>query len=156
MKAMYLTQEQFDKMTEELKHYKTVERKKAIEDIATAREHGDLKENAEYAAAKEKQALIEGKILRLEETLARSRVMTDEMMALDIVRVGSRVKLYDTKWDEEIEYEIVPSAEFNPSDLDAVSVDSPVGKALVGKEVDDVVEVEVPAGTIQYKVIEIK
>ena len=155
MKAMYLTQEQYDKMAEDLKYYKTVERKKAIEDIATAREHGDLKENAEYAAAKEKQALIEGKILRLEETLSRARVMTEEMLSMNIVRVGSRVKLYDTKWEEEIEYEIVPSAEFNPSDLDAVSVDSPVGKALVGKSVDDMVEIEVPAGTIEYKVVEI-
>ena len=105
--------------------------------------------------AKEKQALIEGKILRLEETLSRARVMTEEMLAMDIVRVGSRVKLYDTKWEEEVEYEIVPSAEFNPSDLDAVSIDSPVGKALVGKSVDDIVEIDVPAGTIQYKVVEI-
>ena len=155
MKAMYLTQEQFDQLSGELKYYKTVERKKAIEDIATAREHGDLKENAEYAAAKEKQALIEGKILRLEETLSRSRVMTEEMLALDIVRVGSRVKLYDIKWEEEVEYEIVPSAEFNPSDMDAISIESPVGKALLGKSVDDIVEVEIPAGTIQYKVVEI-
>ncbi|MBN1559917.1 transcription elongation factor GreA [candidate division KSB1 bacterium] len=155
MKAMYLTREQHDRMKQELDHYKTVERKKIIEEIAAAREHGDLKENAEYAAAKEKQAFIEGKILRLEETLSRSRIMTDEMMALNIVRIGSRVRLYDTKWDEEIEYEIVPSAEFHPSDLDVVSVDSPVGKALVGKEVDDVVEIQVPAGTLQYKVIEI-
>jgi len=155
MKAMYLTQEQFDKMAEELKYYKTVERKKAIADVATAREHGDLKENAEYAAAKEKQALIEGKILRLEETLARARVMTDEMLAMNVVRVGSRVKLYDTKWEEEIEYEIVPSAEFNPSDMDSISIDSPVGKALLGKSVDDFVEIQVPAGIIHYKVVEI-
>jgi transcription elongation factor GreA len=155
MKAMYLTQEQHDKLSSDLKYLKTVERKKAIEDIATAREHGDLKENAEYAAAKEKQALVEGKILRLEETLARARVMTEEMMSQNIVRVGSRVKLFDTKWEEEIVYEIVPSAEFNPSDLDAVSIDSPVGKALVGKSVDDVVEIQVPAGLIQYKVMEI-
>ncbi len=155
MKAMYLTQEQLDKMSDELKYYKTIERKKAIEDIATAREHGDLKENAEYAAAKEKQALIEGKILRLEETLSRARVLTDEMLAMNIVRVGTKVKLYDTKWDEEIEYEIVPSAEFNSSNMDAISVDSPVGKALIGKTVDDMVEIEVPAGKIEYKVLEI-
>ncbi|MBN1465715.1 transcription elongation factor GreA [candidate division KSB1 bacterium] len=155
MKAMYLTREQYDKMTQELNYFKTVERKKAIADIATAREHGDLKENAEYAVAKEKQAFLEGKILRLEEALSRARILTDEMMALKTIRVGSRVKLYDTKWDEEVEYEIVPSAEFNPSDLDAVSVDSPVGKALVGKEVDDIVEIQVPAGTLHYKVIEI-
>jgi transcription elongation factor GreA len=155
MKAMYLTREQHEKMKQELNYYKTVERRKIIEEIAAAREHGDLKENAEYAAAKEKQAFIEGKILRLEETLSRARVLTDEMMALNVVRVGSRVKLYDTKWDEEIEYEIVPSAEFHSSDLNVVSVDSPVGKALVGREVDDIVEIQVPVGTLQYKVIEI-
>ena len=155
MKAMYLTREQHEKMKQELSYYKTVERRKIIEEIAAAREHGDLKENAEYAAAKEKQAFIEGKILRLEETLSRARILTDEMMALNVVRVGSRVKLYDTKWDEEIEYEIVPSAEFHSSDLNVVSVDSPVGKALVGREVDDIVEIQVPVGTLQYKVIEI-
>ena len=155
MKAMYLTQEQYDRLFEDLKQFKAVDRKKAIDDIATAREHGDLKENAEYAAAKEKQALVEGKILRLEETLARARVMTDEMMNSDVIRVGSRVKLYDTKYDEEIEYEIVPSAEFNPSELDAISIDSPVGKALVGAQVDDVVEIQVPSGMINYKVLEI-
>ncbi len=155
MKVMYLTKEQYDRLVADLKKLKAVDRKKAIADISTAREHGDLKENAEYAAAKEKQALVEGKILRLEETLSRARVMTDEMLNSDVVRVGSRVKLYDTKYDEELEYGIVPSAEFNPSDLDAVSIDSPVGKALVGKEVNDIVEIQVPSGTIQYKVVEI-
>ena len=155
MKAMYLTQEQFDRLVSDLKQMKAVDRKNAIADISTAREHGDLKENAEYAAAKEKQALVEGKILRLEETLARSRVMTEEMLNSNVIRVGSRVKLYDTKFDEEIEYEIVPSAEFNPSDFDAISVDSPVGKALVGSEVDDVVDIQVPSGMIHYKVLEI-
>ncbi|RPI03818.1 MAG: transcription elongation factor GreA [Calditrichaeota bacterium] len=156
MKAMYLTQEQLNRLTEELKYLKTVERKQAIKDVATAREHGDLRENAEYAAAKEKQALIEGKIARLEETLSRSRVMTDEMMVHQVVRVGSKVTLFDTRFKEEIVYEIVPSAEFNPTDLDAVSIDSPVGKALVGKQVDDIVEIKVPAGHIQYKVISIQ
>ncbi len=152
---MYLTQEQYDRLATELAQLKRVDRKKAISDIATAREHGDLKENAEYAVAKEKQVLIEGKILRLEETLSRARVMTEEMLNSDVVHVGSRVKLYDTKYEEEVEYEIVPSAEFNPSDLDAVSIDSPVGKALVGAKVNDVVEIKVPSGTIQYKVVKI-
>lgn len=155
MKPMYLTQEQFDRLNEELRLLKTVERKKAIKDIATAREHGDLRENAEYSAAKEKQSLVEGKIARLEETLSRARVMTDAMMANEAVHVGSRVKLFDARFNEEIEYEIIPSAEFNPSDF-VISIDSPVGKALVGKKVDDVVEVKVPAGTLQYKVIAIQ
>jgi transcription elongation factor GreA len=155
MKAMYLTQEQFDRLNDELKHLKTVERKSAIKDIATAREHGDLRENAEYSAAKEKQSLLEGKIARLEETLSRARVMTEEMMANEAVHVGSRVKLFDTRFNEEIEYEIIPSAEFNASDS-VISIDSPVGKALIGKRVDDVVEIQVPAGTLRYKVLAIQ
>jgi transcription elongation factor GreA len=81
--------------------------------------------------------------------------MTEEMLAMNIVRVGTKVKLYDVKWDEEIEYEIIPSAEFNSSSLDTISIDSPVGKALLGKTVDDLVEIEVPAGKIEYKVLEI-
>jgi len=155
MKAMYLSQEQFDKLKGELDQLKRVDRKTAIQAIAEAREHGDLRENAEYAAAKEKQALIEAKILRLEETLSRARVMTDEMMNSPRVMVGSRVKLVETGSNEEIVYELVPTAEFNNFDLDSVSVDSPVGKALIGKQVGDIVEITVPAGVIKYKVVEI-
>jgi len=156
MKAMYLSQEQFDKLKGELDQLKREDRKKAIQAIAEAREHGDLRENAEYAAAKEKQAIIESKILRLQETLSRARVMTDEMMNSARVLVGSRVTLLDTGCDEKIVYELVPTAEFNSFDLDSVSVDSPVGKALIGKQVGDIVEITVPAGVIEYKVIEIE
>ncbi|MBN2412169.1 transcription elongation factor GreA [candidate division KSB1 bacterium] len=156
MKAMYLSQEQFDKLKGELDQLKRVDRKTAIQAIAEAREHGDLRENAEYAAAKEKQAIIEAKILRLEETLSRARVMTDEMMNSARVLVGSRVTLVETGSEEEIVYELVPTAEFNNFDLDSVSVDSPVGKALIGKQVGDIVEINVPAGIIEYKVVEIK
>jgi len=156
MKAMYLSQEQFDKLKTELDHLKRVERKKAIQAIAEAREHGDLKENAEYAAAKEKQSLVEGKILRLEEMLSRSRIMTEDMQSNSRVMVGSRVKLIDIKYDEELEYELVPTADFNHSDMEAISVDSPVGKALIGKQVGEMVEINVPAGTIHYTVMEIQ
>ena len=155
MKAMYLSQEQYDKLKGELDQLKRVDRKTAIQAIAEAREHGDLRENAEYAAAKEKQAIIEAKILRLEETLSRARVMTDEMMNSDRVLVGSRVTLVETGSDEKIVYELVPTAEFNNFDLDSVSVDSPVGKALIGKQVGDIVEITVPAGVLEYKVVEI-
>ena len=93
MKAMYLSQEQYDQLKSELDKLKRVDRKEAIRAIAEAREQGDLRENAEYAAAKEKQALIEGKIVRLEETLSRARVMTEEMMQHQRVMVGCRVKL---------------------------------------------------------------
>jgi len=155
MKPVYLSPEQHEKLSSELRHLKAKERKKAISDIAEAREHGDLKENAEYAAAKEKQVLIERKIARLEETLSRSRVMTEDMMRSGVVHVGARVKIIDAHSNEEIIYEIVPTAEFNTFDPDAVSADSPVGKALIGKKVDDMVEIQVPAGKISYRVVEI-
>ena len=155
MKAMYLSQEQYDKLRADLDQLKRLDRKEIIQAIAEAREQGDLRENAEYAAAKEKQGLVEGKISRLEETLSRSRILTEEMMDNSRVMVGCRVKLEETGTDEEIEYHLVPTAEFNSIDLDAISVDSPVGKALIGKEVGDVVAIKVPAGKIEYKVLEI-
>ncbi len=155
MKPMYLSQAQFDKLHSELTQLKRVDRPNVIKDIAEAREHGDLSENAEYTAAKEKQALIERKIARLEETLARSRVMSEEMMQSPQVHIGSKVKLVDVSSKEEIIYEIVPTAEFNTFDPDAVSGDSPVGKALIGKSVDDLVEIKVPSGILSYRVVEI-
>ncbi len=155
MKPVYLSPEQHEKLSSELRHLKKEDRRKAINDIAEAREHGDLKENAEYAAAKEKQALLERKIARLEETLSRSRVMTEEMMQSGVVHVGAHVKIIDVQTDEEIIHEIVPTAEFNTFDPDAVSADSPVGKALIGKKVDDMVEIQIPAGKIIYRIIEI-
>ncbi len=155
MKPVYLSPEQHEKLSSELNQLKMKDRRKAIKDIAEAREHGDLSENAEYSAAKEKQALIERKIARLEETLSRSRVMTEDMMQSGIIHVGARVKIIDVQTDEEIIYEIVPTTEFNTFDPDAVSADSPVGKALIGKRVDDIVEIQIPVGKISYRVVEI-
>jgi transcription elongation factor GreA len=155
MKPMYLSQEQHEKLTTELNYLKREERLKVVKEIAAAREQGDLSENAEYTAAKEKQVLIERKIARLEETLSRSRIMQVEMLNSDQVHVGSRVKLIDLKTHEETIYELVPTVEFHSNDLEAISIDSPVGKALVGKVVDEIVEIRVPAGTVSYRVAEI-
>lgn len=155
MKPLYLSQEQHDKLALELHHLKTVERPDVINAISTAREHGDLKENAEYAAAKERQGLVERKISRLQETMIRARIMTEEMMQNAAVHVGCKVKTIDVDTKEEIVFEIVPTAEFNTFDPDAVSADSPVGKALIGKNVGDVIEIKVPAGTISYKIVEL-
>jgi transcription elongation factor GreA len=152
MKPLYLTKEQLEKLQTELHHLKRNERTKVIKEIAEAREKGDLSENAEYDAAKEKQLLIERKIARLEETLSRARVLSEEMMSNNQVHVGSRVVLVDEKTQEETVYELVPTAEFHSYDLDAISIDSPVGKALVGKAVDDIVSIRVPAGEITYRV----
>lgn len=155
MKPMYLTKEQHEKLQTELHHLKRNERTKVIKEIAEAREKGDLSENAEYDAAKEKQLLIERKIARLEETLSRARILSAEMMNTNQVHVGSRVILVDESTQEETIYELVPTAEFHSYDLDAISIDSPVGKALVGKAVNDIVSIRVPAGEIIYRVKDI-
>lgn len=155
MKPLYLSKEQHDKLKRELESLKHGDRVKIIKEIAEAREKGDLSENAEYHAAKEKQALIERKIARLEETLSRARIMSEDMKNSNQVHVGSRVKLIDIKTEEETIYELVPTAEFHTYDVDAISIDSPVGKALIGKSVGDIVEIKIPAGTITYRVIEI-
>ena len=155
MKPMYLSQDQHDTLTAELRQLKSKERPAIIRAIAEAREHGDLKENAEYAAAKEKQELVEGKISRLEETLSRARIMTEDMINSGLVQVGNKIKLIDKRNNEEMIYELVPTAEFNTFDPDAVSVDSPVGKALIGKKIGDTVAIKVPAGILTYKIMEI-
>ena len=155
MKPMYLSQEQYQRLTSELDNLKNGDRPKVIAAIAEARSHGDLSENAEYDAAKEKQFLLERKIARLEETLSRARVIREDDTDSTKVRIGSKVTLIDTKTNEEMIYELVPTAEFDSPDLDSISVDSPVGKALVGKEVGDMVEISIPAGVVVYKVLQV-
>ncbi|MBN1542731.1 transcription elongation factor GreA [candidate division KSB1 bacterium] len=155
MKPVYISQQQHDQLQAELHVLKYTERPKIISAIAEAREHGDLRENAEYAAAKEKQVLVERKISRLEEMLSRARLLDSDQMNSDRVHVGRKVKLIDVETEEEILYELVPSAEFLGDELTAVSVDSPVGKALVGKAIDDIVEIHVPVGVLKYRVTEI-
>jgi transcription elongation factor GreA len=155
MKPIFVSQEQHDKLKAELHNLKKVERPRIVDAIKEAREHGDLSENAEYTAAKEKQVLVEGKIARLEEMLSRARVLTDEMKIDSVVQIGNRVKVFDMKRNKEYEYELVPTTEFDTFNADAVSIDSPVGKALIGKSVGEIVEIKVPAGVLSYKVVEI-
>jgi transcription elongation factor GreA len=155
MKPLYLSKDQFEKLSAELTKLKREDRPQVIKAIKEARELGDLKENAEYAAAKEKQQIVERKIGRLEETLSRARIMTDDMLQSAQVMVGNKIKLFDVANNEELVYELVPTAEFNSFDPNAVSIDSPVGKALLGKSVGDTVEIKVPAGILKYKVVEI-
>ena len=155
MKPIFVSQEQHDKLTAELHNLKRVERPRIVDAIKEAREHGDLSENAEYTAAKEKQVLVERKIARLEEMLSRARVLTDEMKIDSVVQIGNRVKVFDMNRNKEYEYELVPTTEFDTFSADAVSIDSPVGKALVGKSVGEIIEIKVPAGVLSYKVVEI-
>ncbi len=149
-----MTQRGYDALKEELKRLKTRERPAAVEAIRLAREHGDLSENAEYDAAKEKQAHIEGRISTFEDKLARAEVVDTSSMPLDRVRFGTRVVLEDAESGEEIVYTLVGEDEADVAQ-GLLSVTSPVGRALIGRQVDDEVSVTVPAGTRTYEVREI-
>lgn len=140
---------------DELQNLKVVKRKEIAQKIKEAREQGDLSENAEYDAAKDEQRDIELRIEELEKLLKNAEVVVEEEVDLDKISVGCKVKVYDIDFDEEMEFRIVGSTEAN-SLQNKISNESPVGKALLGTKVGDVVDVETQVGTIQYKVLEIQ
>jgi transcription elongation factor GreA len=143
------------KLDEELKHLKTVERPKVIEEIATARAHGDLSENAEYDAAKEKQAFIEGRIKEIEDKLARAQVVNPREIRTDRIVFGATVQLKDLDSDEIKNYSIVGTDE---ADIKAgmISIESPVARQLLNKKEGDSVTVRVPKGEIDYEILSVK
>lgn len=140
---------------DELQNLKVVKRKEVAQKIKEAREQGDLSENAEYDAAKDEQREIELRIEELEKLLKNAEVVVEEEIDLDKINVGCKVKVYDMEFDEEMEFFIVGSTEAN-SLQNKISNEAPVGKALMGKSVGDVVDVETQMGIIQYKVLEIQ
>ena len=140
---------------DELQNLKVVKRKEVAQKIKEAREQGDLSENAEYDAAKDEQRDIELRIEELEKLLKNAEVVVEDEIDLDKINVGCKVKLLDVEYDEEMEFFIVGSTEAN-SLQNKISNESPVGRALMGKAVGDVVDVETQAGVIQYKVLEIQ
>lgn len=154
MQRTYLTRAGHEKLMEELTHLKTVERPKIIERISTARDFGDLKENAEYAAAKERQGFLETKIMELEEKLAQAVVLDDKDIRTDKAYFGATITLKDLETDETLEYTLVSTAEAN-FDEGKISVESPVGKGLLGKEVGEIVDIAVPAGILTYQILNI-
>ena len=143
------------KLEEELHDLKVFKRKEVAGKIKEAREQGDLSENAEYDAAKDEQRDIEARIEEIEKILKNVEVVDEDEVDLDKISVGCRVKVYDIEFDEEMEFSLVGSSEAN-SLKGKISNESPVGKALIGAKVGDVVEVETQAGLIQYKVREIQ
>ncbi len=153
-KQIMLTDEGLLKLEQELEMLKTQKRQEVAEKIKIARGFGDLSENAEYDAAKEEQAQIEARIVHLENMLKNAKVIDQDDIDLTIVSIGTRVKVYDIEFEEELEYSIVGSTEADP-DLFKISDESPVGKALIGKKVDDVIEVETPGGVFQLKILSI-
>ena len=153
-KKNILTYEGLKKLEDELQDLKVVKRKEVADKIREAREQGDLSENAEYDAAKDEQRDIELRIEDIEKILKNAEVVVEEDVDLDQINIGCNVRIYDVEFEEELEYKIVGSTEAN-SLKGKISNESPVGKALIGKRVGDVVTVETQAGEIQYKILEI-
>ena len=154
-KQFIMTYEGVKKLEEELEYLKTVKRKEITEKIKVALGYGDLSENSEYDEAKNDQAFTEGRILQLENMLKNSVVVYESELPNDVVSVGTIVKVKDYDFDEEVEYSIVGSAEADPMNF-KISNESPVGSALVGKKVGDIVEVAVPDGVNKFEVLGIR
>ena len=152
-KKNLLTYAGLKKLEEELHDLKVVKRKEVAEKIKEAREQGDLSENAEYDAAKDEQRDIEARIEEIEKIL--KNVVVEDEVDLDKISVGCKVKVHDFEFEEDIELKIVGSTEANSLE-GKISNESPVGKALIGAHTGDVVEVEMPAGIMKYKVLEIQ
>lgn len=153
-KQIILTDEGLIKLEQELEILKTKKRLEVAEKIKIARGFGDLSENSEYDAAKEEQAQVEARIIHLENMLKNAKIIDQDEIDLNKVSVGTRVKLYDEEFDEELEYSIVGSTEADP-DLFKISDESPVGRALIGKSVGDIVDVDTPGGVVKFKILSI-
>ena len=154
-KKFIMTYEGVKKLEEELEYLKTVKRKEITEKIKVALGYGDLSENSEYDEAKNDQAFTEGRIIQLENMLKNAVVVDESEIPKDKVSVGSIVKVMDYEFDGEVEYTIVGSAEADPMNF-KISNESPVGSALIGKKVGDVVEVAVPSGVSKFEILEIR
>ena len=154
VKQVVLTSEGLEKLENELEYLKTEKRQEVAAKIKVALGFGDLSENSEYDEAKNEQAQVEARIVQLENMLKNAKVIDEDDAQTDVVSLGSKVKVYDVEFDEELTYSIVGSTEADPEN-DKISDESPVGSALMGKSAGDTVDVEVPAGTIQLKILEI-
>jgi transcription elongation factor GreA len=154
-KEVLLTPEGLQKLEDELEHLKSVKRREVAERIKLAISYGDISENSEYEDAKNEQAFVEGRIMTLEKMLRNARIIHGDDVKTDVVSIGSTVSLKDIEFDEEIQYTIVGSAEADPGS-NKISNESPVGRALLGKSSGSMVEVAVPAGTIQFQILGIK
>lgn len=154
-REIVLTQEGYQKLEEELKLLKGPRKMEVAERIKIAREFGDISENSEYDEAKNEQALLESKILEIENTLRLAKVVEDEVVSTRKAGVGTLVTVYDYEFEEEVSYGIVGATEVNIAQ-NKISNESPVGKALLGKKKGDEIEVETPGGKAKYKIINIQ
>jgi transcription elongation factor GreA len=144
-REVVLTREGFEKLKEEIEHMRTVRRREVAERIKVAREFGDISENAEYDHAKNEQAMLEARIAQMEDKLRKATVIDESQVDADVVSIGTRVRVKDQKSGQSVAYQIVGSAEADPSE-NKLSNESPVGSALLGHKRGDVVTVAVPRG----------
>lgn len=154
MEKLPMTKAGFEKMQAELKELKSVQRPAIIQAIATAREMGDLSENAEYHSAREKQGFIEGRIAELESKISLATVIDITSLSGKSVKFGATVDLYDEDAEKEVQYKIVGDDESNHN-AGLISVSSPLSRALIGKEVGDVVDVNTPGGVKSYEIVKV-
>lgn len=155
MDKVPVTTQGFEAMHAEVKQLKSVERPAVIKAIAEAREHGDLSENAEYSAAREKQSFIEGRIQELEDKIARAEVIDVSTLSGDKVMFGATIELYDEDADEEVRYQIVGDVEADIK-KGMLSIQAPISRALIGKSVGDVATVNTPKGSKSYEILKVE
>ncbi|CEN80602.1 transcription elongation factor GreA [[Clostridium] sordellii] len=154
-KEILLTQEGYQKLEDEVEHLKSVRRREVAERIKVAISFGDISENAEYDEAKNEQAQVEERIMKLENMLRKAVIIDESKIDSNIVTIGSIVKVNDMEFEEEVEYTIVGSAEADPYE-GKISNESPVGKALLGRAKGEVVDVQVPDGVAKFEILEIR
>ena len=153
-KILTVTEEGLKKLTDELEYLKTVKRKEVTESIRVALSFGDLSENSEYDEAKTEQAKVEARIVELEEMLKNIRIISDDEIHTDSVNIGAKVRILNKTRNMEVEYSIVSSIEANPL-AHKISDHSPIGKALIGSKVGDVVKADTPGGVMELEILEI-
>ena len=152
--VIYVTEEGLVKLKEELNQLRNIERPMISRQIADARDKGDLSENAEYTAAKDEQGMLEMKISRLEDIVARSRIIDESKIDTSSVRILNKVKIRNKSTNTVMEYQLVPESEANFK-LGKIAVSSPIARGLIGKKVGDIVQIQVPSGIIPFEIISI-
>ena len=151
---IYLSREGMEKLKDELNYLKSIERPKIINQIAEARDKGDLSENAEYDAAKEAQGLLEARIARLENELSKSRVLDEKNIDLSTAKLLTTVKIENIQSKQKMSYTLVSESEADLKNK-KISISSPIGRGLVGKKVGEIIDISVPSGVIKFKILDI-
>ena len=151
---IYLSKEGMEKLKDELNYLKSTERPKIINQIAEARDKGDLSENAEYDAAKEAQGLLEARIARLENELSKSRVLDEKNIDISTAKLLTTVEIENIQSKEKMSYTLVSESEADLKNK-KISISSPIGSGLIGKKVGEIVDISVPSGIIKFKILDI-